>query len=179
MFASMPPPHAAPTLDEFQAAVARRSGRWYAACLRITRDPALAEDAVQDALMSAWSKRGQYQGQTELEHWIHSIAVNSALQILRRQRATPWVSDDDAGHAVDSATPADARRAQELGAGLHAALDELSELERTCFVLKHIEQWRLDEIAQSLQTGVNNIKQALFRALRKLRASMEPWRSEP
>lgn len=178
MFASMPPSRAAPSLDEFQAAVTRRSGRWFAACLRITRDPALAEDAVQDALMSAWSKRGQYQGQTELEHWIHSIAVNSALQILRRQRAAPW-ADDDAEQAADARTPVDARSAQELGDGLHEALGELSELERTCFVLKHLEQWRLDEIAASLQTGVNNIKQALFRALRKLRARMAPWRSEP
>ena len=58
------------------------------------------------------------------------------------------------------------------------SLDQLSELERTCFVLKHLEHWRLDDIAESLQTGVNNIKQALFRALRKLRVSMAPWRNE-
>lgn len=164
-----------PTLNEFHAAVARRSDRWYAACLRITRDAALAEDAVQEALLSAWSKRGQYLGSAELETWIHRIAVNAALQLLRRNRSVPWTSDE-VEEVADARTPVDARREQELGAGLDAALERLSDLERTCFVLKHIEQWRLDEIAQELQTGINNIKQALFRALRKLRASMAPWR---
>lgn len=166
-----------PTLNEFHAAVARRSDRWYAACLRITRDAALAEDAVQEALLSAWSKRGQYLGSAELETWIHRIAVNAALQLLRRNRSVPWTSDE-VEEVADTRTPVDARREQELGAGLDAALERLSELERMCFVLKHIEQWRLDEIARELETGVNNIKQALFRALRKLRVSMAPWRSQ-
>lgn len=174
------PPMSDLTLDDFQAAVARRSGRWYSACLRITRDAGLAEDAVQEALMSAWSKRRQYRGEADLDSWIHRIAVNSALQIVRRQRSAPrWSDADEADDLADPRTPLDARRAQEVGDGLGVALDGLSELERTCFVLKHIEQWRLDDIAESLETGVNNIKQALFRALRKLRASMAPWRSEP
>ncbi len=166
-----------PSLQEFQNAVSRRSGRWYAACLRITRDAGLAEDAVQDALTLAWSKRSQFGGQSDLDSWIHSIAVNSALQILRRNRHAPW-SSEEADEVPDQRTPVDSRNAQEVGAGLDAALDQLSDLERTCFVLKHLEQWRLDDIAESLQTGVNNIKQALFRALRKLRVSMAPWRSE-
>lgn len=176
MFAPMPS-LSAPSLQDFQAAVTRRSGRWYAACLRITRDAGLAEDAVQDALILAWSKRGQFAGQADLDNWIHSIAVNAALQILRRQRNAPWATDDS-DDVPDLRTPVDSRNAQEVGAGLGAALDQLSELERTCFVLKHLEHWRLDDIADSLQTGVNNIKQALFRALRKLRVSMAPWRSE-
>jgi len=176
MFAPMPS-SSAPSLQAFQAAVTRRSGRWYAACLRITRDPGLAEDAVQDALILAWGKRGQFGGQADLDSWIHSIAVNSALQILRRNRNAPW-SSDESNDVPDPRTPVDARNAQEVGTGLDAALEALSELERTCFVLKHIEHWRLDDIAVSLQTGVNNIKQALFRALRKLRVSMAPWRSE-
>lgn len=177
MFIAMPP-MPDPILEDFQAAVARRSGRWYSACLRITRDAGLAEDAVQEALMSAWNKRKQYRGESDLDSWIHRIAVNSALQIVRRQRSVPWPSDE-MGDITDPHTPLDSRNAQEVGEGLGMALDELSDLERTCFVLKHIEQWRLDDIAQSLETGVNNIKQALFRALRKLRTSMAPWRSEP
>jgi RNA polymerase sigma-70 factor (ECF subfamily) len=176
MFAPMPP--SPPSLAEFQSTVTGHSGRWYAACLRITRDAGLAEDAVQEALINAWSKRATFAGRNDLDVWIHSIAVNAALQILRRQRNAPW-SSDQTSDTPDPHTPIDSRDAQEIGAGLGAALDQLSELERTCFVLKHVEQWRLDDIAVSLQTGVNNIKQALFRAVRKLRVSMAPWRSEP
>ena len=59
----------------------------------------------------------------------------------------------------------------------------LTELERCCFVLKHIEQWRLIEIADELKISQDSIKQALFRALRKLRGDgiqnemNDPWAS--
>lgn len=180
MFTAMAASIAPPELAQFQHTVRLHGGRWYAACLRITRDAALAEDAVQDALLSAWHRRRQYGGEVELQHWIHRIAVNAALQILRRQRGAPLLAD--AGHAedaVDGDDPLARQRAQEFGAGLDAALVHLSDLERSSFVLKHVEQWRLDEIAASLGTGVNNIKQALVRAVRKLRLHLDAWRSEP
>ena len=48
----------------------------------------------------------------------------------------------------------------------------LSEIERVCFVLKHLEQWRLKEIADELNTNTGAVKQAIFRAVRKLRVRM-------
>ena len=50
----------APTQADFHEAIANRASRWYSACLKITRDPDLAEDAVQDALLNAWNKRHQF-----------------------------------------------------------------------------------------------------------------------
>ena len=75
-----------PTKADFHEAIARRSAYWYAACLRITHSPALAEDAVQDALLSAWDKRRQFESSARLETWIHRIAINAALQLLRKNR---------------------------------------------------------------------------------------------
>ena len=49
---------------------------------------------------------------------------------------------------------------------------ELSEVERVCFVLKHLEQWRLKEIADELGSNVGNVKQAVFRAVHKLRGAL-------
>ena len=68
-------------------------------------------------------------------------------------------------------------RDEELGANLTAALQRLSEIERVCFVLKHLEQWRLKEISQELDASIGTIKQALFRAVKKLRLSMADIRS--
>ena len=56
-----------------------------------------------------------------------------------------------------------------LDKDLSAAMQRLTALERQIFLLKHIEGWRLDEIAESLQSNINNVKSALFRAVRKLR----------
>ena len=58
------------------------------------------------------------------------------------------------------------------------AAEGLSELERVCFVLKHLEQWRLKEIAAELGAGVGTVKQALFRAVKKLRVRMTSLQGE-
>lgn len=159
-----------PTQQDFHHAIGQRASAWYAACLKITGSEAMAQDAVQDALTSAWSKRRQFHGNSKLETWIHRIAVNCALGLLRRQKPTdPWQHDQ---LADPGPSPADERFEQELGRDLNRALVALTELERVCFVLKHLEQWRLSEIAEKLGVGVDTVKQALFRALRKLRKSM-------
>lgn len=163
--------------DQFQQVLAERGERWYGACLRITRDAALAEDSVQDALLKAWDKRAHFRGDAELDTWIHRIAINAAIDRMRRERPQLHVAHEE-GALSDEAQPPALRARQELGAGLGDALAQLSDLERIAFVLKHLEDWRLIEIAEELKTSQDSIKQALFRAVRKLRVALDPWRSE-
>ena len=168
---------AAPTRAEFHAAIARRSGHWYGVCLRITRDEDMAADAVQDALLSAWNKRHQFDGGSQLETWIHRIAVNAALQLLRKNR--PERSQPLDMELVDeSPAPPEIHADTELGSQLSDSLRQLTDIERMCFVLKHLEQWRIREIAEELGASEGNVKQALFRGVRKLRKSMANLRSQ-
>ena len=160
-----------PGRADFHAAIAARGDRWYAVCLRITRDRDLAEDAVQDALLSAWNKRAQFDSSARLETWIHRIAVNAALQLLRKRRPNTFEPLEDE-IADTTALPEAATLAHELDDRLSAALSRLSDMERICFVLKHLEQWRLKEIADELGTNDGTVKQAVFRAVRKLRPQM-------
>lgn len=169
-------PGGRPTQADFHDAISRRSDRWFAACLRITRNADLAEDAVQEALLCAWNKRDQFQRTASLETWIHRIAVNAALQLLRKERPDrfqPLTSEAVGG--ADS--PEQGVRDEEVGAILAGAFKHLSDAERVCFVLKHLEQWRLREIADELGTDVGPVKQALFRAVKKLRARVPDMRS--
>ena len=166
----------APTQAEFHETISTRSDRWYSACLKITRNRDLAEDAVQDALLSAWNKRHQFDRSARLDTWIHRIAVNAALQVLRKNRPGIW-EPLETDVPDDVASLADARAEQELDKELTVALQHLTEIERVCFVLKHLEQWRLKEIAEELNTSVGTIKQAIFRAVKKLRVSMANRRS--
>ena len=80
----------APTRADFHDAISRRSNCWYSVCLRLTRSRDLAEDAVQDALLTAWNKRQQFDGSARLETWIHRIVVNAALQ-LGNGSLTSWL----------------------------------------------------------------------------------------
>ena len=165
--------------DSFQTVLSERSGRWYNACLRITRDADLAADAVQEALLKAWDRRDEFRGESDLDTWIHRIALNAAIDLMRRRK--PRVEEDfDADHltAAPAASPDSEYVHQALGRDLITAMQRLTAMERQTFLLKHIEGWRLEEIAESLQTNANNTKQALFRAVRKLRVDLHVWRGE-
>jgi RNA polymerase sigma-70 factor, ECF subfamily len=156
-----------------------KSGRWYSACLRITRDAQLAEDAVQEALLKAWSQRNAFRGEAELDTWIHRIALNAAIDLMRCQHpASDELEDLDQHQAPSENSPEAAYANRALGRDLMSAMDCLTTTERECFVLKHYEGWRLDEIAKQQRTNVNNTKQTLFRAVRKLRTALNAWRGE-
>lgn len=172
---------------DFHQALQRCGDRWYSACLNITRSPALAEDAVQDGLLLAWRKRRQFNGKAALETWIHRIIVNAALQLLRRNKAETIVgtSSGVTGAArlgplepIEPDTPPEAHAGDELLSALEEKINTLTDYERICFVLKHVEEWRLIEIATETDNSVNSVKQALFRALKKLRVGLADWRME-
>lgn len=165
-----------PSQSEFHEAIAHRGDHWYSACLRITRNPELAADAVQNALLNAWNKRHQFQRGARLDTWIHKIAINSALSLIRSQHPERWQAQET--DIVDESCLPDLIHAEyELGTELMSALEQLSELERVCFVLKHLEQWRLKEISIELDTSIGTVKQAVFRAVKKLRICMASLRS--
>lgn len=161
-----------PTQADFHEAILARSDRWYSACLKITRNPDMAADAVQDALLNAWNKRHQFEQSARLDTWIHRIAINAALTQIRKNKPgvfEPLKSDVES----DIATPHRRLEEHELENDLAKSLARLTEVERVCFVLKHLEQWRAKEISAELNLNEGRIKQAVFRAVRKLRVSMQ------
>jgi RNA polymerase sigma-70 factor, ECF subfamily len=160
-----------PSQADFHRAITDRSDRWYSACLKITRNPDLAADAVQDALLNAWNKREQFRRTSRLDTWIHRIAINAALNLLRKSR--PAVFEALESDVEDLASgPSQALLDHELESDLAEALARLTEVERVCFVLKHLEQWRVREISAELNINEGRVKQAVFRAVKKLRVDM-------
>lgn len=165
--------------DRFHTVLRKRGVRWYNACLRITGDADLAADAVQEALIKAWRQRAEFRGESDLDTWVHRIALNAAIDLMRRRKPRAHDDEFDADLLPSTSASPDAEYTQEaLGKDLATAMQRLTTMERQSFLLKHIEGWRLEEIAESLHTSVNNTKQALFRAVRKLRVDLHVWRGE-
>jgi RNA polymerase sigma-70 factor (ECF subfamily) len=156
-----------------------RSVRWYNACLRITRDADLAADAVQDALLKAWHRRDEFRGEAELSTWIHRIALNAAIDLTRRRKTRAEEElDPEAFEAAPSSSAESEYTQDALGRDMSVAMQRLTNKERQIFLLKHVEGWKLDEIAESLQTPLGSVKNSLFRAVRKLRVDLQVWRGE-
>ena len=151
--------------------MAERSSSWYSACLRITRNPQLAEDAVQDGLLNAWKNRHQFKESAKLTTWIHSICVNSALTLLRKKQPDSYDATE-LEFEDPSATTEETHFRGELQNELESAMQKLTHDERVCFVLRHLEQWNLKEIAREIGKNDNAVKQSIFRAVQKLRTSM-------
>lgn len=156
----------------------------FALTSRITRDAALAEDAVQEALLNAYRHLADFDGRASFGTWLHRIALNAALEQLRRRGrfeteapAGDDADDDFLAHCADE--QASPRRHAESGAiraAIDAELTRMSTLERTAFVLRHVEGHSLEHIAQALSLSVSASKQAIFRAVRKLRGALQPLR---
>ena len=162
-------------VDDFEALLAERAGRWYSACLRITKSPSLAEDALQEALIKAWGARTQFAGRAALDTWVHTIAVRCAVDQLRARKLLSADDVDETTPGVSENTPHQALHLQQLDQQLTRAMTRLTAQERVCFELKHREEWSIDEISLALELSINATKQALFRAVRKLRAALPHW----
>ena len=155
-------------------------------CQRLLGDASSAEDALQDAFLAAWRGLEGFDGRSAFSSWLHRIAVNASLMQLRQRK--PDVSldapgeDDDAGFASmfpdTHEDPFEHASGHQFGQRLQGALDGLSHAERSAFVLRHFEQYAMEEIAQSLGSNVNACKQSVFRAVRKLRGALTPMRNE-
>jgi RNA polymerase sigma-70 factor, ECF subfamily len=169
-------------LDHFEATLRTYAGQWFSACLRITKDAGLAEDAVQEAMLKAWDHRAQFREQAALASWIHKIAVHCALDLLRRNRpaqAFAALDANPASEAIDTdADPFHHGMTRDWHSALESAMNQLTDLERVCFVLKHMESYSLDELASKLHCSINSTKQALFRATKKLRSTLAHWQGE-
>jgi len=156
-------------------------------CARITQDAALAEDAVQEALYRAWRSLAEFDGRAAFATWLHRIAVNSALELLRRNarhrnevHADVGDSDDDgdflSGFEGDAPGPQDHARGAEVARAIGIQLGRLSPTERAAFVMRHCEGESLDVIGATLALNTGQAKQAIFRAVRKLRGALQPLR---
>ena len=150
---------------------------------RILRNTADAEDAVQDALLAAYTHLNQFRGQSEMSTWLNAIVSNCALMQLRRSRYRVRVSiDSRVGEEQEyslSDTLVDSRPSPEeeccvsdLNARLTHFAGQLSPTLRIAIRLRHVENLSIQEIAQILGVPVGTVKARLARARAKLMSSM-------
>ncbi len=150
---------------------------------RLTGDPALADDVVQESFLKAYRALDRFDGRSQFGTWLHRITANCAMdQMRRRQREQARYQPlEDRTHQQTVSTEPDPdrqARSREINIRLEAALAELSPAERTAFVLRHFENQSIAEISHTLDAGISATKHAVFRAVKKLRRKLEPLREQ-
>ncbi|WP_158819588.1 RNA polymerase sigma factor [Granulicella sp. S156] len=151
---------------------------------RITGNPVDAEEAAQEAFLRAYNKLPEFREQAAFGTWVYRIAMNCALNLVeRRSRDLGWnaVALDDEPRAENIAvshgpTPEAELLDREAVSQREHAMQALTPMERTAFVLRHVEDQSMSVIATALGVPVNSAKQAVFRAVSKLRRELAPVR---
>ena len=161
--------------DAYAALVAHHSRSVFRVAYRITGNEADAEEVVQDAFMRGYRKLDSFESRANFGTWIYRIAVRCALDKVSR-RTGPGIANptDDAELETiqvpdHTPSPEQVLLSGELGAFRQSAMNSLTALERTAFTLRHMEDCSMEEIAAVLDIAPNAAKQAVYRAVHKLR----------
>jgi RNA polymerase sigma-70 factor (ECF subfamily) len=141
-----------------------------------------AEDAVQETFLRAYKQLSHYESRSSFSTWLYRIASNYSLDLIRmrKRHEDKREPDSDEGRsALDSVAAADPAQdrlvfSNEVQQSVSDAMKELSDLERSAFVLRHFEGLSIEDIGGMLGTSLNATKHSIFRAVQKLRKRLEP-----
>jgi RNA polymerase sigma-70 factor (ECF subfamily) len=170
--------------DAYGPLVVRHSRTLFRVAFRITGNEADAEDVVQEALLRGYRKLDSYEFRADFGTWIYRIAARCALNKIAARKvdeshriaAEPDPELDEVQVADESAGPERLLLSGEIGAMQESAMQGLSPTERTAFVLRHMEDRSTEEIAMALGIPTSAAKQAVYRAVQKLRQRLAALR---
>jgi RNA polymerase sigma-70 factor (ECF subfamily) len=164
-------------LSELYAAYGQRL---YAYALRLSSDPASAEDVVQETLVTVWRTAGKYRGEGRVLAWLLGIVHNLALKTLRR-RPIPITDALETGLPTPDASPEIQTQSSEQARWVQQGLQSLSPEHRAVLELVFYQGLSLEETAKVCKCPLGTVKSRLSYARQHLRGvlsrqNMEEWR---
>jgi RNA polymerase sigma-70 factor, ECF subfamily len=153
---------------------------------RMVRDRERAEDLAQETFVKVLNAIDTYRPEYKFSSWIFKIANNAAIDHLRRKELDT-LSLDGAPDAVtaerregtslqlsdNTETPLEELEARELGTQIERAIDQLRPEYKSCILLRHVEGYAYEEIAEMLGLPLGTVKTYIHRARAQLRETLE------
>ncbi len=163
----------------FERLMRRHNRRLFRLARALLRDDAEAEDALQEAYLSAYRAIGGFRGDASLSTWLSRLVLNECharlRRALRRDNVVPMVPIEDPEAFMagdDQQRPEQAAMRAETRALVERALDRLPEDFRTVFVLRAVEELTVEEAAAVLGIPEATVRSRHFRARSLLRESL-------
>lgn len=156
---------------------------------RMVRNREQAEDLSQETFVKALNALDSYRPEFKFSSWIFKIANNAAIDQLRR-RELDTLSLEGSPHAetpeavaatalqigAKQESPLDTVEALELGGEIEAAIEQLRPEYRSCILLRHVEGYAYEEIAEILDLPLGTVKTYIHRARHELRGALSHLR---
>lgn len=147
--------------------------RLFRLALRICMNREEAEDIVQDTLMRLWTGRAEWDTINNIETYTLTICRNIALDATRKKERQTLSLDDTAHDMADNVdTPDEALTRQQQMGTVRKLINSLPEKQRTIVQLRDIEGKTYQEIAETMQISLSDVKVNLFRARGKLKEQL-------
>jgi RNA polymerase sigma-70 factor (ECF subfamily) len=162
--------------DAFAELVVRYQRPIYNAAFWILRSADDARDVAQDVFLRVAEHVDEFDGQHRFFSWIYRIAVNEALNLLRRNGHEEWLDDEIDLPGADTANPEVLAGNAERSRHIRRALMNLSHKDRTVIVLRHFSECSYQEIADILEIDEKTVKSRLFEARHRLRDALKDFR---
>src|SRR5262245_34417657 len=167
--------------DAFGLLVERHSIRLFQMVYRMTGNEQDAEDVVQETFLRAYKQLNRFEARAGFGTWLHRIAANCALDLLRKRKRQDQQVDplelesEEPIPMLPSHAPApdDQVFHLEVQQKVEAVMGQLTPMERTAFVLRHFEGRSIEDIGRALGTAPSATKQSIFRAVQKMRRALE------
>ena len=162
----------------FQRLIERYQERLFGLVRHYTQSAVEVEDIVQDTFIKAYRKLESFQHQSSFSTWLHRIAVNTALDFLKRSGRSPVQAVEDPevlpGIAQSPAIlpPQAGLERAEIVAITQRVLEELPEIFRTVLVLREYEDMAYQEMADLLGISIGTVESRLFRARARFKEAL-------
>ncbi len=156
----------------------------YRFAFKVCRDPASAEETLQDTVINVYRKLDSFDGKSKFSTWLYSIVINNCLMKRRKTRMEESLESFDAAPIgsldirSEAPTPAEALITKELHTLLDEAILKLPMDHRVVFVLRDIEGKSTEETAEILTISVEATKSRLRRARAFLREQLQQYVTE-
>ena len=170
-------------LGAFEKLVGLYQNKVYALCVHLAGNHADAQDLAQEALIRAFKSLGSFRNEADFGTWLHRITVNVWLNFCRKNKGIVQLSLDDpyidgsGGEVRREVAGTDGDPLQELEDKefrrlVRTALDDLSGEHRAVLVLRDIEGYSYEEVAQMVDCSLGTVKSRLSRAREMMRRRM-------
>ncbi|HEU4749249.1 MAG TPA: sigma-70 family RNA polymerase sigma factor [Gemmatimonadaceae bacterium] len=168
--------------DAYRELIRRYERPVYSLIYRMVRDNETAEDLAQETFIKVLNHIDRYRPEFKFSSWLFKIANNITIDHLRR-RQLDTISIEGSPDAVTGESmratavtvksggesPLEAMESKELGAAIEAAIAKLRPEYRACIILRHVEDYSYDEIAEIVKLPLGTVKTYIHRARLELR----------